>query len=248
MAIVAATERLPGLDAYLANYADIDEVPQLADVQFDGVLLDLGVSSHQLDDESRGFTFRRGAPLDMRMGGDADASAADFLNGASALEMRQAFADFADEPRARRLAGEVVKRRMNAPFMTSDDFVGAIRAVLGPGAGPAEFARLFQGVRIAVNRELDGLARALPALRDRLTAGGRMVVITYHSGEDRLVKHAFADWSRACVCPPRQPVCTCGGVAKGRLLTRKPLMAGEAEVARNPRARSARLRAWQRAA
>ncbi len=247
-AIASATRRLPELEAHLANYADLDDVPSLDGATFCGVLLDLGVASHQLDDESRGFTFRRGAPLDMRMGDDASSSAAEFLNGASLEALRQALADYADEPRARRLAGEIVKRRANAPFVTSDDLVGAIRAVLGAGAGPADFARIFQGIRIAVNRELEGLARALPSLRDRLRPGGRMVVITYHSGEDRLIKHAFADWSRACVCPPRQPICTCGGVAQGKLILRKAVTAGEEEITRNPRARSARLRAWQRAA
>ena len=231
-----------------SNYADAANMPELAHASFDGILLDLGVSSHQLDDEARGFTFRRGAALDMRMGDDAPGSAADLLNTAPREALVAVFAEYADEPRAARLAHEVVRRRSNALFATSDDLVGAIRAVLGPTSGPADFARIFQGVRIAVNDELGGLARALPALRDRLEPGGTLVVIAYHSGEDRLVKHAFQDWNRECICPPRQPVCTCRGHALGRLVQRKPVLASSDEVALNPRARSAHLRAWRSAA
>jgi 16S rRNA (cytosine1402-N4)-methyltransferase len=130
---------------------------------------------------------------------------------------------------------------------TSDDFVGAIRAVLGPRSGAPDFARLFQAIRIAVNDELLSLERALPALRDRLLPGGTFVVIAYHSGEDRIVKNAFRVWSAACVCPPAQPVCTCRGHALGSTLTRRPVMPTESETTANPRARSARLRAWRKA-
>ena len=140
----------------------------------------------------------------------------------------------------------VVHRREHRPFAISDDLVGAIRAVLGPRSGPGDFARLFQAVRIAVNDELDGLARALPALRDRLTPRGVLAVIAYHSGEDRLVKLAFREWSSSCVCPPKQPMCTCRGRPLGTLLTRKPITAADAEVAHNVRARSAHLRAFRR--
>jgi 16S rRNA (cytosine1402-N4)-methyltransferase len=230
------------------NFADVDELPTLAGDRFDGILLDLGVSSHQVDEEGRGFTFRRGAPLDMRMGTDASQTAADFLNNASVEELAHVLRDYADEPRSRRMASEIVRRRRQARFATSDDLVGAIRAVLGAGAGPSEFARVFQGIRIVVNDELTGLERALPLLRDRLAPGGILAVIAYHSGEDRLVKHAFQDWSRSCICPPRQPVCTCRGHPLGTTLTRKPVSASEAEIAANPRARSAHLRAWQSAA
>ncbi len=129
-----------------------------------------------------------------------------------------------------------------------DDLVGAIRAVLGPRSGPGDFARLFQAVRIAVNDEIGGLTRGLRSLRERLVPGGVLAVIAYHSGEDRAVKHAFREWSTACHCPPRQPICTCGGVAAGETVTRKPILAGDAELAANPRARSAHLRVWRRAA
>ncbi|HET6680772.1 MAG TPA: 16S rRNA (cytosine(1402)-N(4))-methyltransferase RsmH [Gemmatimonadaceae bacterium] len=234
--------------AIAGNYADAGILDEAGLSGLGGVLLDLGVSSHQVDDPARGFSFREGAPLDMRMGPDAVTSAAMFLNEGEEAELMRAFRDYADEPRARRLAREVVRRREGRQFASSDDFVGAIRATLGPRSGAPDFARLFQAVRIAVNDELAGLARALPDLRDRLAPGGRMVVISYHSGEDRLVKHAFRDWSTACICPPRQPLCTCGGVAKGTVLTRRAITASAEESARNPRSRSARLRAWQRAA
>jgi 16S rRNA (cytosine1402-N4)-methyltransferase len=234
--------------AVQANYADIEQVSALAGRSFDGILLDLGVSSHQLDDEGRGFTFRPGAILDMRMGSDATQTAADFLNEAPEGEVIWVLREYGDERRAHRLAREIVRRRATRPFATSDDFVGAIRGALGPQSGPADFARLFQALRIAVNDELQGLERALPMLRERLAPGGTIAVIAYHSGEDRVVKHAFREWSSACICPPRQPVCTCRGVALGELLTRRAVTATPEEISANPRARSARLRAWRSAA
>ena len=234
----------------LANYADVAEgtALELRHVVFDGVVLDLGVSSRQFDAPERGFTFREGAPLDMRMDWQsADTpTAADLLNSADERELARIFKEYGDEPRASRLAREIVRRRATEAFNGSDELVRAIRGALGPRTGPSDFARLFQALRIAVNDELEGLRRALPALRDRLAAGGIIVVIAYHSGEDRVVKHAFRDWSTGCVCPPRQPVCTCGGRAIGRVLTRRAMVPGADELSRNPRARSAKLRAWQK--
>ncbi|HEY4307739.1 MAG TPA: 16S rRNA (cytosine(1402)-N(4))-methyltransferase RsmH [Gemmatimonadaceae bacterium] len=251
-ALAAAGERLRAFGdvsrfrAVQSNYASINQVPALDGLAFDGILLDLGISSHQIDDTARGFSFRAGAPLDMRMGEDVPADAADLLNEEDETTLTSIFRDYGDEPKAGRLAREIVRRRENRPFATSDDLVGAIRAVLGARSGSAEFARLFQAVRIAVNDELVGLARALPMLRDRLTPGGRLVVIAYHSGEDRLVKHTFREWSTDCICPPKQPVCTCRGVALGDVLTRRAVIASAEETSRNPRARSARLRAFER--
>jgi len=244
---LAEFERTGRFRAVEANYADLGEVEELVAESFDGILLDLGISSHQIDATERGFSFRPGAPLDMRMGkGGGDLDAAELLNTSDTMTLGSIFRDFGDEPRAMRLAREVVRRRGTAPFATSDDLVGAIRGALGPRTGPADFARLFQAVRIAVNDELRGLERALPSLRDRLTPGGTIVVIAYHSGEDRIVKNAFRDWSADCICPPKQPVCTCRGRPLGTTLTRRAIVAGEFETIRNPRARSARLRAWQR--
>ena len=240
-ALVAGT-----LDVVQCNYADVDRMPALDGRTFDAILLDLGVSSRQLDDDARGFSFRVGAPLDMRMEGQG-VSAADWLNSESEEALVLAFRAYGDEPRAPRLARQVVERRAVRPFTVSDDFVNAIRATLGARSGPSDFARLFQALRIAVNDELSGLARALPALRDRLSPGGLFLVMAYHSGEDRLVKHAFRDWSAACTCPPRAPFCQCDGVALGSLHTRKASVADAGEIARNPRARSAHLRIWQKA-
>jgi 16S rRNA (cytosine1402-N4)-methyltransferase len=252
-AIAVASARLQSalldgsLEIVQTNYADVASVSALADRRFDAILLDLGVSSRQLDDDTRGFSFRVGAPLDMRMEA-AGMTAADWLNSADAESLVHAFRAYGDEPRAPKLARVVIERRVLRPFTVSDDFVNAIRATLGARSGPSDFARLFQALRIAVNDELAGLSRALPALRDRLAPGGLFLVMAYHSGEDRLVKHAFRDWSIDCTCPPRAPFCQCDGVALGSLHTRKAIVADAGEIALNPRARSAHLRIWQRAA
>jgi 16S rRNA (cytosine1402-N4)-methyltransferase len=250
-ALASATARLRAwadrdrFRAVAANYADVDTA--LPAVTADAVLLDLGISSHQIDDAARGFSFRPGAPLDMRMGADATDDAAGVLNAWDERALAAVFRDYGDEPRAGRLAREVVRRRATRPFATADDLVGAVRGALGPRTGPGDFARLFQAVRIAVNDELAGLDRALPALRDRLAPGGRFAVLSYHSGEDRRVKHAFREWSTGCICPPRQPACTCGHESLGVLVTRRAETASADETARNPRARSAKLRVWERA-
>ena len=245
--------------AFVANFATLDLVPAFEGLQYAGVLLDLGVSSHQLDDPARGFSFRRGEPLDMRMSAsplsaaqpgratEQGITAAEKLQTASEAELARIFREFADEPRAGRLARTIVHRRQRNPLATSDDLVDAIRAALGSRTGPQDFARLFQAMRMAVNDERDALETALPALRDRLLPDGRLGVIAYHSGEDRIVKRAFRDWSSPCRCPPRQPVCTCGG-AMGHTVTRRPIVADATEIERNPRSRSAKLRIWQRAA
>lgn len=243
---LAAYEAAGRFRVILGNFAEVDRLlPDTAE-KFDGILADLGVSSHQFDDESRGFSFREGAPLDMRMGDSSSDTAADLLNTADEQELARIFRDYGDEPRARRIASEVVRRRKNREFRTSDDLVGAIRAVLGSRSGASEFARIFQAVRIAVNDEMESLTSALPALRDRLEDGGVLAVISYHSGEDRTVKHAMREWSLDCICPPRQLMCTCRGRALGSLITRKAITASDAEIQRNPRSRSARLRAWRR--
>jgi 16S rRNA (cytosine1402-N4)-methyltransferase len=224
-------------------YASTEALAAVARFEPDFILLDLGVSSRQLDEAGRGFTFRPGAPLDMRMGTTGE-SAADLLNRADQETIETIFRDYGDERRARRLAAEIVRRRTRHAFATSDDLVNAVRATLGARAGPPDFARLFQAVRIAVNDELGGLERALPAFRDALMPGGRLSIITYHSGEDRLVKQSYREWARSCVCPPGFPVCVCRGRAFGRVEPRKPITPEESEVAVNPRARSAKLRTF----
>jgi 16S rRNA (cytosine1402-N4)-methyltransferase len=229
------------------NYADAAETltEPLA-----GALLDLGISSHQIDEASRGFSFRSGTPLDMRMGGAgarARASAADLLNQLSEEELADIFYYYGEERRSRRVAAEVVRARAVAPFRTSDDLLAALTRALGQRLEAQDKARLFQAVRIAVNDELNVLERALPALRDRLAVDGVFVVLAYHSLEDRRVKDAFREWSRDCICPPDLPVCRCRGRALGELLARKAIQASAQEVANNPRARSVRLRAWRKA-
>ena len=250
-ALSVAGDRLAGFmaagrfRAYEGNYAYPERIDELEGARFDGILLDLGVSSRQLDDAGRGFSFRPGAPLDMRMGPDAEMDAATLLGETDGLELTRIFKEFGDEPKAGRLAREIVRRRATRPFATSDDLVNAIRGALGAKTNAGDFARIFQAVRIAVNGELRDLERALPALRDRLETGGVLAVIAYHSGEDRIVKNALRDWSTACVCPPRQPFCTCRGRPLGTLISRKPVVASAEETARNPRSRSARLRAYR---
>jgi 16S rRNA (cytosine1402-N4)-methyltransferase len=226
------------------SFSDPAILKSVTEFHPDFVLLDLGVSSRQLDQEDRGFTFRPGAPLDMRMG-VSSLTAAHLLNNLDEDGIRQIFADYGDERRARGLAREIVRRRANRSFETSDDLVNAIRAVLGAGSGPGEFARLFQAMRIAVNDELPGLEMALPVFREAVSPVGTLAVISYHSGEDRIVKHQFQEWARRCVCPPRQPICTCRGRPLGSMLPRKPILPSASEIGSNPRARSARLRIFR---
>jgi len=249
-ALAAAGKRLERFGARVrlieSNFADAAE--QLEE-PLAGALLDLGISSHQIDMEARGFSFRPGTPLDMRMAADASvATAADLLNELEERELADVFYRYGEERRSRRLAGEVVRRRSTAPFRTSDDLLAAIDAALGARTTNQDRARIFQALRIAVNDEMGVLARALPALRDRLQQNGVFVVLSYHSLEDRQVKDAFREWSRDCICPPELPVCRCRGRALGGVLTRKPVVASAEEIAANPRARSAKLRAWRKAA
>ena len=225
----------------------VDDV-EVRDRGLDGAMLDLGVSSRQLDSDDRGFSYRFGAPLDMRMDpSEGGETAADVLAYEDEEELARLFRELGEEPRARKLAREIVRRRVATPFRISDDLVAALAAAVGRAPTHQEKARVFQALRIRVNRELESLATALDGIRDVLLPGAVFAVISYHSLEDRLVKHAFREWSRDCVCPPDFPVCRCRGRALGETLTRRPIMAASAEVGRNPRARSAHLRAWRAA-
>lgn len=253
-AIVEARKRLAPYEAsgrflaFRGNFGDLDSIPGLANRSFNGILADLGVSSHQIDADERGFSFRPGALLDMRMDRRSTGTAADLLNTLDEAELSRIFHEYGDEPRARRIAREITRRRDRKAMRVSDDLVDAIRGALGARSGPGDFARLFQAVRIAVNDELSSLERALPTLRDRLEPSGLMAIISYHSGEDRLVKHTMREWSLSCICPPKQLHCTCRGQALGETVTRRAMTASVEETAANPRARSARLRAWRKAA
>lgn len=245
-AIATAKERLGDapVEWVTAPYASPGAIGAVTRFVPDFILLDLGVSSRQLDADGRGFSFRPGVPLDMRMG-TTGPDAADLLNRLDEEALAAVFRDYGDERRARSLAREVVRRRAREPFAVSDDFVNAIRRVLGPRSGPGDFARLFQALRIEVNHELEGLAEALPAFRDALSPGGRLAVISYHSGEDRLVKQAFRQWADPCTCPRELPVCVCGAVPLGHAVTRKAIGPTDAEASENPRARSAHLRVFE---
>lgn len=232
-----------------ANFADAVTAASIAPGTLDGVLLDLGISSHQIDADARGFTFRAGAPLDMRMAGATagEASAADLLGEMEEDDLSRLFRRFGEEPRSRKLARVLVEMRSAGPVDTSDRLVEAIGRALGPRADAGDRARIFQALRIAVNGEIDALERALPTFRDALAPGGVFAVLSYHSLEDRLVKNAFRDWSQGCVCPPGLPICACRGKPLGETLTRKPVSASPAEIGGNVRARSARLRGWRKA-
>lgn len=247
-ALAIATARLEGrtLCTILGVYSDPTVLDVVRQFRPDFILLDLGVSSRQLDDSARGFTFRPGALLDMRMGPDTP-TAAEWLASVEEDELLDVLRDWGDEPQAKRLARELIRRREHAPLATSDDLVNAIRAVLGPRSGPGDFARIFQAVRIAVNDELSGLERALPALVDALAPGGTLAVISYHSGEDRVTKGAFRAWSVGCTCPPGLPQCICDTHPLGVSKPRKAIVADAAEIAANSRARSARLRFFRKA-
>jgi 16S rRNA (cytosine1402-N4)-methyltransferase len=247
-ALTAASRRLEKygdrVQLVAGNYADIAE--QL-EGSLAGALLDLGLSSHQIDETRRGFSFRVGAPLDMRMSATGP-NAADILNEWPESELADLFYQYGEERRSRRLAAEVVRRRKEHRFETSDDLVAAMTRAFGPRVSAQGKARIFQALRIVVNDELNSLDRALPALRDRLEPQGVMVVISYHSLEDRRVKESFREWSKDCVCPPEVLVCVCRGRALGETLTRKVVVPNDTEQEANPRARSAKLRAWRKAA
>jgi 16S rRNA (cytosine1402-N4)-methyltransferase len=250
-ALEAATRRLEEYGGrFEARAGDFAEVVERLESELAGALLDLGVSSHQIDALERGFSFREGSPLDMRMEGRSGGgpTAGEILNTYSEGDLVRLLREYGEERRAWPVARRIVERRGASPFGTSDDLVAVLEEVYRWRLTVQDKARVFQAFRIEVNRELESLDRALPALRDRLEPGGVLAVISYHSLEDRRVKHAFREWSRACVCPPELPYCACGGEAAGETLTRKVVRPSEAEVSSNPRSRSARLRAWRRAA
>jgi 16S rRNA (cytosine1402-N4)-methyltransferase len=222
-------------------YADFDRA--LAGVgTVDGVLLDLGFSSAQLDDPARGFAYAADGPLDMRMGGDGE-TAAELLARLDAAAIAALLRDYGEVRRARRVATAIRAAADEDAMMTTRDLRAAVVGALGRAATPAELARVFQAVRIAVNRELDLLRAFLDGVLDVLNADGRLVVLSYHSLEDRMVKAFLRDASTSCVCPPGVPVCVCGRTPQVALLTRRGVRASADEVASNPRARSATLRA-----
>ncbi len=247
-AISVAKKRLRECNVTWLNcsFSDVEALETIRRFGPDFVLMDLGVSSRQLDIDERGFSFRRNVPLDMRMSAGSGPSAAELLNGLDTPALARVFREFADEPKAKHLANVIVSRRKTSPFAMSDDLVNAARAALGSRSGPADFARLFQAVRIEVNGEIRALEQTLPEVFDALVASGTLAVISYHSAEDRVVKRQFREWARDCVCPTGSPICRCRGRAMGTEVTHKPLRPREGEIEGNPRARSAKLRAFRK--
>ena len=249
-AIDAAQVRLaPWLDRVTlvrSNFSELGEILSGAGVSgADGMLFDLGVSSPQLDDASRGFSYMQDAPLDMRMDTAAPLTAYEVVNTWSQEELRRILYEYGEERYAPAIAKAIVRARETAPVQTTLELVEVIKSAMPPAAlrekqHPAK--RSFQAIRIAVNGELDALPPMLRAAVDGLNPGGRLAVITFHSLEDRIVKRTLADLAKGCTCPPEFPVCVCGRKPRVRLVNRKPVTADGAELADNPRARSAKLR------
>lgn len=249
-ALEAAPERLgPLMDKVTllhGNFADLGPLLDSAGVdKVDGLLFDLGVSSPQLDDETRGFSYLKDAPLDMRMDTSAPLTARDVVNEWPQEELKRILRDYGEERYAAQIAAKVVKRREERPIETTLELSDLIRSAMPAAAlrekqHPAK--RSFQAIRIAVNDELAAIPRMLEQALERLNPGGRLAVITFHSLEDRPVKAAMQSWAKGCTCPPDFPVCVCGKKPKAKLITRKPILPGAEELNANPRARSAKLR------
>jgi 16S rRNA (cytosine1402-N4)-methyltransferase len=236
-----------------ANFRELVAVaPDAGFGAVDGLLFDLGLSSFQLADTERGFGFRAGGPLDMRFDATRGVSAAELLATLDATELTALFRRFGEEPFAPRIARAIVEARRTAPITTAEELAALIERV-APRTAPGRrrihpATRVFQALRIAVNEELDALSEALAAAVDLLRPGGRLVVLSYHSLEDRIVKRFLDAERKGCICPPSVPVCVCGRTPRLRLVTRPSLTPTDAEIAANPRARSARLRAAERIA
>ena len=252
-AIIAASERLaawPQASIIRSNYCHMAErLRELGIQKVDGILLDLGVSSFQLDNVERGFTYRENAPLDMRMDQSRTQTARDIVNQYTKEELTRILRDYGEERYASRIAAGIVKRREKAPIETTGELVEIIRdsvplKMQAVGGHPAK--RTFQAIRIELNQELEVLSRSLDEMIDILNPGGRLCIITFHSLEDRIVKNAFRKNESPCICPPDFPVCTCGRVSKGKVITRKPLLPSVKEMEENPRSKSAKLRIFSR--
>jgi len=236
------------------NFRDLEAVAREAGFgAVDGTLFDLGLSSYQLADAERGFGFRAGGPLDMRFDTARGVPAAELLATLDVDELTALFRRYGEEPHARRIARAIVEARSSAPIATAEDLAALVERVVPvnprrPGRRTHPATRSFQALRIAVNEELDALQEGLAAAVALLRPGGRLVVLSYHSLEDRIVKRFFAAERRGCICPPELPVCVCGRNPRLRLVTSKPVTPMPSEVEANPRARSARLRAAERLA
>lgn len=253
-AIEAAGERLSPFRERVTivreNYRNTKEVLEgLGIERVDGILLDLGVSSYQLDALERGFSYKYDTALDMRMDTRQELSARDIVNGYTEGELFGIIRDYGEDRFAKNIAKHIVRARQEKPIETTGELNEVIRAAIPAkmrqtGGHPSK--RTFQAIRIACNRELDVLKDALEDLADCLKPGGRLCIITFHSLEDRIVKTAFRSWENPCICPPDFPVCVCGRKPKGKVVTRKPVLPGEEEMASNTRSKSAKLRVFEK--
>lgn len=249
-AVAIASERLAGYNARVirSNYSDMRHVlDSLGIDKVDGVLLDLGVSSHQLDTPERGFSYNYDAPLDMRMSQEG-ISAYDIVNNYTQEQLAKIIFEYGEEKFSRKIAAEIVSRRQAKPVSTTLELADIIKSSV-----PAKVRReknpckkTFQAIRIAVNGEFEHLSKGLDAAFYSLKPGGRLAVITFHSLEDRIVKQRFAGWCKGCICPPDFPQCVCGRTPEGKLVNRKPIEAGGDELGQNNRSRSAKLRIIER--
>ena len=254
VALKAAGERLaPYSDRVTLVHSNFCEIKQvLADLQIpgvDGILLDLGVSSPQLDDAQRGFSYMADAPLDMRMNSQDSLSAHTVVNTWSQDELKRILYNYGEERYAPQIAAAICRRRAEKPIETTLELVDIIRSAMPPAAlrekqHPAK--RSFQAIRIAVNDELGSVEKVMKDAVECLNPGGRLAIITFHSLEDRIVKIGMADAAKGCTCPPNFPVCVCGNRPKVKQITRKPIISGDEELERNPRARSAKLRVCEK--
>ena len=253
-AIIAASERLAAYEDRVtiirSNYCYmVNELRNLGIHQVDGILLDLGVSSYQLDNEERGFTYRVDAPLDMRMDQRQTRTAADIINGYEEKELYRIIRDYGEDKFAKNIAKHIVAARQEKPIQTTGELTEIIRRAIpmkiqAAGGHPAK--RTFQAVRIELNRELDVLRESLDGMIGMLGDGGRICIITFHSLEDRIVKTIFRKNENPCTCPPDFPVCVCGRKSMGKVITRKPILPGAAELEDNSRSKSAKLRIFER--
>lgn len=233
-----------------SNYCDMkSRLHELGIDKVDGIMLDLGVSSYQLDTADRGFSYRADVPLDMRMDRRQEMTARDIVNDYSEMDLYRVIRDYGEDKFAKNIARHIAKERGRRPIETTGELTEIIRHAIPmkyqkKGGHPAK--RTFQAIRIELNRELEVLSESLDDMIDILNLGGRLCIITFHSLEDRIVKSAFRKNENPCTCPKDFPVCVCGKVSKGRVITRKPVLPGEAEIAANSRAKSAKLRIFER--